>query len=132
MGDWIKENVPVVGGVIGTGVGAVEDVAGAVGDFATSVYEGLGDLSSEIEGRVKKIYKGSEDFFKQYSAVDVVEFLAEWGKYIPGPQQVYIAGLDMGFDAMNVVNALSEGQYLPAIAEIIDLVGPTSHLIKDG
>jgi len=117
-------------------VGWVEDqagaVAGAVGDFATSVYEGLGDLSSEIEGRVKKIYKGSEDFFKQYSAVDVVEFLAEWGKYIPGPQQVYIAGLDMGFDAMNVVNALSEGQYLTAIAEIIDLVGPTSHLIKDG
>ena len=93
-------------------------------------YDQLKKLEESARETVTGWYEGAKDLYDKYS--NKVEFLAEWGKYVPGPQQPYLVALDIAFDAVDTGKALSEGQILTAIVEGIDLVGPISGLVKDG
>jgi len=52
-----------------------------------------------------------------------LEPIAEYGKYIPGPQQPFLAGIDVAYDVEDALTAANRGDYAGAVMEGIGAYG---------
>ena len=60
----------------------------------------------------KKWYQKTGDWLERY-----VEPIVEYGKYIPGPQQPFVIGADLAFDAEDVYSEFRKGNYRQSALE---------------